>query len=237
MAAVTDADGGRRDLDWDGCVNVRDLGGLPTADGRVTARGVLVRADNVRRLTGRGWADAWSYGIRTILDLRSDGERSGDAAVPREFHVATVSLFADFDGDPAYRAELVQRVGGRGAREANRVLYTEALQRNRPSFRAAFEATADTPEGGVLVHCAGGKDRTGVLAALLLRLADVPLHVVAADYERSEERLGIVDSAPSGVIEHVVEALEAEHGSAARFFVAAGVAEAKVERVRRRLAP
>ncbi len=101
-----------RDLDWAGCVNVRDLGGLPAGNGGTTPFQAIVRADNARRLTERGWMEARNYGIRTILDLRSDGERADDAAVPPDFDVVALSLFDDFDSDPAHRAELERRLAG-----------------------------------------------------------------------------------------------------------------------------
>jgi protein-tyrosine phosphatase len=224
-----------RDLDWAGCVNVRDLGGLAAANGGVTVFGAIVRADNVRRLTARGWREARNYGIRTILDLRSDGERVHDVAVPPDLDVVAVSLFDDFDSDPAYRVELAHRLTGSHVREAYRVLYTEALQRNGAMFATALEAVANARQGGVLIHCAGGKDRTGVLAALLLRLVGVPISAVADDYEHSEHRLGTADSAPTGVIDKVIEAVETAHGSVEAFFVDAGAARADVERVRQRL--
>jgi protein-tyrosine phosphatase len=102
-------------------------------------------------------------------------------------------------------------------------------------FATALAMIADARPGGVLMHCAGGKDRTGVLAALLLRLVGVPLSAVAQDYERSEHRLGAADSAPGGVIDKVIGAVETEHGSVDGFFLAAGATEADVERVRQRL--
>jgi protein-tyrosine phosphatase len=63
-----------RDLDWDGCFKVRDLGGLRTSDGRVTRWGAIVRADSLDRLTPVGWSALQAYGIRTIVDLRNDDE-------------------------------------------------------------------------------------------------------------------------------------------------------------------
>src|SRR5262249_47969420 len=65
-----------RHLDWAGCVNVRDLGGLPTSDGRTTRWRAVVRADNLDRLTPQGWAALDAYGVRTVVDLREDEERS-----------------------------------------------------------------------------------------------------------------------------------------------------------------
>jgi hypothetical protein len=90
-----------RDLNWDGCLAVRDLGGLTTKDG-VTATGVYVRSDNARNLTPQGWHQAWQYGIRTVLDLRSDAECVNDPPAPRLFDFRRISLFAHFDDDPAY---------------------------------------------------------------------------------------------------------------------------------------
>src|SRR3954468_3123230 len=59
-----------RVLDWDGCVNVRDLGGLPLADGGETAPRVLVRADDVARLSDDGWRALSDYGVARVVDLR-----------------------------------------------------------------------------------------------------------------------------------------------------------------------
>ncbi len=61
-------------LDWEGCFNVRDVGGLPTADGRATRFGILVRADSLARLTEAGCLAARDYGLATIVDLRSQRE-------------------------------------------------------------------------------------------------------------------------------------------------------------------
>jgi protein-tyrosine phosphatase len=224
-----------RDLDWPYCVNIRDLGGLATADGVETAFGALIRADNVRRLTSEGWDKARAYGVRTVLDLRSAGERRDDALVPSDVEVVTVSLFDDFDSNAAYRADLGVRLSGADAAEQYRTLYSEALVRNADEFGNALGAIANAAEGGILIHCAGGKDRTGVLAALLLRIVDVPMPVVEADYERSEERLGIVDTAPSGVIAQVITALEEQHTSIEGYFRDLGVSKADVSRVRQRL--
>jgi hypothetical protein len=64
-----------RDLTWDGCLNVRDLGGLPTADGGETRSGAIVRADSVQQLNKAGWQALVDHGIGTVIDLRGDHER------------------------------------------------------------------------------------------------------------------------------------------------------------------
>jgi hypothetical protein len=63
---------GNRHLDWDGCHNVRDFGGLRAAHGRETRSGAVVRGDSVDRLTATGWSALLEHGIRTIIDLRND---------------------------------------------------------------------------------------------------------------------------------------------------------------------
>jgi len=234
-----------RDLDWSYCVNIRDLGGLTTVDGAVTTTGAIVRADNVRRLTAEGWGRAREYGVRTILDLRSDRERRDDQQAPADFEVMMVSLFDDFDSDAAYRADLMRRVSGAHVREKYRALYSEALIRNAAEFGAAVAAIASAREGGVLTHCAGGKDRTGVLAALLLRLADVPISTIEEDYERSEHRLRPADgdqprdqpdhSAPAELIGPIVQTIEDRHLSVEGYFLHAGATGAEIARVRERL--
>lgn len=64
---------GPRLLHWDGCVNVRDLGGYRTEDGRRTRFGAIVRSDNPAYLSPAGWSDLWAYGIRTVVALRTVG--------------------------------------------------------------------------------------------------------------------------------------------------------------------
>jgi protein-tyrosine phosphatase len=221
------------DLDWDGCRNVRDLGGFATPAG-LTAFGVFVRSDNARELTPAGWAAAREYGIRAVLDLRSEPECAADPPAQPEFAHKRLSLFDHFDGDAAYRADFLARVEGLGAAERHRLLYREALELDAARFAEAVGFLADR-EGGVLFHCAGGKDRTGVLAALVLRLVGVPVDAVAEDYVRSEARLRLVDSSPPGVIERVLAELEARHGSVAAYLRQAGVAEEALLDIRGRL--
>jgi hypothetical protein len=79
-----------RDLIWDGCLNVRDLGGLPTRDGGETRFGAIVRADSVRQLSDEGWQALVDHGIRTVIDLRGDHELAEDP--PAELPVDLVHV-------------------------------------------------------------------------------------------------------------------------------------------------
>jgi len=92
-------------LVWEGCVNVRDLGGLPTEDGRRTRLGVVVRSDNVRRLTDDGWRALADHGVQRIVDLRFPEELADDHPRDVDIDVVHVSVLgAGFD--PEYVKEL-----------------------------------------------------------------------------------------------------------------------------------
>ena len=88
-----------RALEWDGCLNVRDLGGVPLEAGGITRYGALVRADNIRKLSDAGWRALAGHGVVRIVDLRWPEELDEDP--PRDVHVEVVhvSLLGEFDVD------------------------------------------------------------------------------------------------------------------------------------------
>jgi protein tyrosine/serine phosphatase len=180
-----------RDLVWDGCLNVRDLGGLPTRDGGETRFGAVVRADSVRLLSDEGWQALLDHGIRTVIDLRGDEERADDPPAGSPVDVVHIPFLS---GDKAERDALGEELEAAatvapGVAEGTRDVYLIFLDRFRPNVAAAVRAVANAPAGGVVVHCVGGKDRTGLLVAFLLHLAGVDDEEIAADYALSEERL------------------------------------------------
>jgi len=176
-----------RDLDWDGCLNARDLGGHPTADGSETLYGRVVRADSVRQLSEAGWRAALAYGVRTVVDLRHREERSADPPGSLPVEVVEAPFFELDDGTLAELAA-VEAAGGDGA-TVTRGIYLVFLERFRANVARAIAAVAHAPDGAVLVHCVGGKDRTGLVSAFLLHLAGVDREEIADDYARSEIRL------------------------------------------------
>ena len=159
---------------------MRDLGGHPTEDGGETRMGAVVRADSVRRLTEAGWQSLVDYGIRRILDLRLESELEEDPPGDLPVEVVHVSFLEDV---PLERQiEIFQRwIDAPDDVAATRDGYLEMLEEYRGNVAAAISAVAGAPAGGVLVHCMGGKDRTGLVAALLLRLAGVSVADMAAD--------------------------------------------------------
>jgi protein-tyrosine phosphatase len=156
---------------------VRDLGNLPAAGGARTRWGAVVRSDTLDRLTAEGWSAAEAHGIRTVIDLRTDGEhRAGSGFRPEWLSVVPLPL-----DDPA-QARRHEFYGT--------ALYTRSILERRPQQCAAvLAALAQARPGGVVVHCVAGRDRTGIIALLLLALAGVPAAAVATDYELSGERL------------------------------------------------
>ena len=246
-----------RDLVWDGCLNVRDLGGLPTEDGGETQFGAIVRADSVRQLSAGGWQALVDHGIRTVVDLRGHDELEEDP--PAELPVEVVHV-PFLEGDAAewraISAELDAAVAAApDVPTATRDVYLIFLERFRANVAAAVRAVANAPTGGVVIHCAGGKDRTGLLSAFLLHLAGVDDDDIAADYAVSEERLRSrhegwfaaaeteeelerlrrIAQTPAASMVGVFAELERRFGGVESYLRAAGVTDAELALVRKRL--
>jgi protein tyrosine/serine phosphatase len=172
-----------RHLEWEGCFNVRDLGGLPTRDGRLTHGGALVRSDEPSTLTTAGWAALEAHGVRTVLDLRNDDEVGADLA-ERPPTVQTVRIPLDDVEDVAFwERTWADELDG------TPLYFRPFLEQKPERCAAAVAAIAQAEPGGVLVHCVGGRDRTGLVTLLALALAGAEPNAVAADYGLSNERL------------------------------------------------
>jgi protein tyrosine/serine phosphatase len=246
-----------RDLVWDGCLNVRDLGGLPTQDGGETRFGAVVRADSVRQLSEEGWQALVDHGIRTVIDLRGDHELAEDPPAEVPVHVVHVPFM---EADEAEWKEIEEELEAAVAAApdistSTRDVYLIFLERFRSNAAAGFRAVAAAPEGGVVIHCAGGKDRTGLLAAFLLHLAGVEDDAIAADYALSEERLRPrherwfeaaeteeelarlrrVAQTPAASMVGVFAELERRYGGVESYLRGAGVTDEELALVRARL--
>jgi protein-tyrosine phosphatase len=209
MSAV--AESRTRHLEWDGCFNVRDLGGLPTVDGGQTAWRAVVRADSLSMLTARGWEQAAAYGIRTVIDLRNEDERGEDVA-PRPAAIRTISAPLDeIDAQDFWEGAWED-----GPQFATPLYYGPHLESFPARSAEVIAALANAGPGGVAFHCVGGRDRSGQIAMLVLALAGVGPRDIAADYALSSERLrtlyrerGEADQGP------VLEAFLRERGTTA----------------------
>ena len=237
-----------RHLDWEGCLNLRDLGGLPTEDGALTAYGAFVRGDTLCGLSESGRTALLGYGIRTVIDLRSLREITAEpnpfAALPDVISYVHRPL-----NDPATDTRLSITAD---AAERYVVMTDAAAVGQR--IGAIFSSMAEVPDGGVLFHCFAGRDRTGVVAALLLRLAGVGIDTIVEDYEVTDARLRprydqwltTLDGTPrerflaslkarGHPIRRVIEHVEEGHGSVGTYLETHGVGGADLARVRGRL--
>src|SRR5665647_3883740 len=141
-----------RHLDWEGCFNVRDLGGLRTSDGRETQWGRVVRADRLDRLTTAGWAALSAHGVRTVLDLRNDDERGTDFAL-RPSSVGTIHLPLDGTDDREF-----WDIWSSGPQFGTPLYYRPHLERFPERSAAVISAIARAEPGAVVFHCGGGRD-------------------------------------------------------------------------------
>jgi len=199
-------------LDWPDCSNARDLGGLPAAGGGRTRAGALLRSDHHGQLTPAAVRSIRAGGVGRILDLRWSRECEGHPS--------------PFAGDPLYRHtpmldETIDYVVHPNS-------YGPMLDYHKIRIGAAFGLLADAPPGGVVVHCHGGRDRTGVLVALALSVAGVDPEAIVEDYTRSPTCDALT---MRNTFDHVREA----YGGAAGYLLATGVTRHQVDAVRERL--
>jgi len=166
---------------WHGAFNLRDLGGLPLIGGGATAPGRVFRSGAPEWMTERGWAEARESGLSTIVDLRNaptETQRLPHHPVVARSATSFVTVVSTPTEDPD--DEAFMEVCGPWLDHPRS--YADNLAFYPAKFAAVFTAIGSAP-GSVLVHCAGGKDRTGMVIAMLLTLAGVEVDAIVADYE------------------------------------------------------
>ena len=227
-----------------GLLNARELGGLPTRDGATTRLRSLLRSDDLVQLTDEGMQALADYGVRTVVDLRWPDEVAAKphplvrSANGMRYH--QISLLAS---DVTQWASL--------AGECTKEMWKcKVLEHTRPQLKEVLEVIATADAEPLLFHCVAGKDRTGLIAALLLALADVEPDAIAADYAASaallveEYLLRYSDLAREEIFEalrcpeegvHNMLAYLAQYGGAAGYLGAIGLGDATIARLRARL--
>ncbi|WP_369139285.1 tyrosine-protein phosphatase [Modestobacter versicolor] len=199
-------------LHLDGTTNTRDLGGLPTADGGVTAFGRVLRSDNLQTLSPDDVRTlVEEVGLTDVVDLRTTAEvllegrsplRDVDGVTHRHFTLLPergmrTDVFAAEESDEEVRAQLpagwVESLlprqvapGDEGESPAVRS-YLGYLTDGTDNVLGALRTLADGGPGAAVVHCAAGKDRTGVVCALALAAAGVEPAAIVADYAQTAE--------------------------------------------------
>jgi hypothetical protein len=199
-----------RAVSWAGFFNARDLGGLPTTSGGRTTPGAFIRSADLRFVTDEGWAAAHASGLRTVIDLRNDDEiRPADGNSPTrlagsaQFTAVAAGATAP-DGmtrlevplDDIDDIEFWERLN-RAQLNGTPLYYRPFLEQKTRRCAAVITAIAQAPPGGVLFHCGAGRDRTGLVALLLLASVGVEPAAIAADYELSTAALAPLFAAMS----------------------------------------
>ncbi|THH11937.1 hypothetical protein EW145_g314 [Phellinidium pouzarii] len=181
----------------DGVTNSRTLGSYPVKitssearaedrfEGRVTRPRQLFRSAEISGITDEGKTQLKELGITKVFDLRSDTEMEKyNTPVPQieGVEIVRVPVFEKEDYSPEVMARRFQLYAS-GKTEAFMELYSQILDNGGPAFAEIIKHVRDKPDEGCLFHCTAGKDRTAVIAAILLSLAGVNDDVIASDYE------------------------------------------------------
>ena len=240
-----------RHIGLERCFNFRDLGGYETVDGRQVRWQAVYRSDSLHRLSGTDLECAQELGLRTVIDLRATGEldRHGRFAHAHDvsFHHLPIIEEGSVHFTPLQPDDPEPLPG---------VGYLDMATTGRASIAAALQVIGGG-EHPVVFHCAAGKDRTGIVAALLLSSLNVPDALIAADYHLSERAirpaLAWAEENDPGMVAEIgrlpewaflareptvtafLDMLRERHGSIEAYLVDAGVEIATLDALRTRL--
>jgi protein-tyrosine phosphatase len=167
-----------RQLILEGAFNVRELGGLVIHAGQRTSTGQFLRADSLHALSPASQTKLLEYGLKTVIDLRTSKEilREPNPFFHHEnVRYVHISLF-----------ETIMQNQNADTMSSLESIYIAALDHCQPAIRGVLEKLATSPSV-TLFHCTAGKDRTGIVSALLLANAGVSSEVIIQDYSLTEE--------------------------------------------------
>jgi protein-tyrosine phosphatase len=231
--------------------NFRDLGGYPTADGQSVRWGVLYRSDSLGRLRAEDVELLRPLGLRTVIDLRTSDELATRGRFPVDEHPVTFHHLPILDATWG-----VDRAGAHDDDSATFLFdaYADMLAVGADRIASAVRVLALPGALPAVFHCAAGKDRTGILAALVLAAIGVPREHVLADYDltnaaiarlrawasASEPTLAAaISAAPANymvadprAIDRMLGVLEAEHGSVREYLRTLGVTLLELDSLR-----
>jgi protein-tyrosine phosphatase len=234
----------------DGCVNFRDAGGWPTSSGGAVGRGRLFRSDDPIRITPAGREAVGRLGLAVVVDLRqqSQFQRAPGFVEPgRTAHMPLVDQVVDPQDPPPL--DTPSDIAD---------LYVGMLEESRDQLGRVLDLVADTlPRGPVLVHCAFGKDRAGLVTALIQAAIGVQREDIVADYVRSDapsqrRRAVLIDSplpddppiaklsaelfrARAETIESLLDRVLREHRSLEAWVGSFPIADSTIDRLRAEL--
>ena len=259
---ATDQDGGMdsaaRLVALEGSFNFRDLGGYATGDGRSVRWGRLYRSDALHDLTSDDVARLRELGLRTVVDLRTEREldRSGRGPLEPEgigfHHLAVVKEGVRGDGTPDGAADREEVAAPAPAGDDLAERYLWYLDVGRDAIARALTLLGGAEHYPLVFHCAAGKDRTGVLAALVLEILGIDRDTIVADYVITAERIRLIldrwraepgfagrmakvppsrFSVEASTMVGFLEGLQARYGGARAWALGAGVAGSALDRM------
>jgi protein-tyrosine phosphatase len=238
-----------RRLTFEGANNFRDLGGYPALDGRRTRWGLVYRSGSLHGFTSRDLEAFNEMGVKAVFDLRGASERSLEADPVASVHLPVLDELSVTEG----AGLLLARSAGE-AEDAMFRIYWGMLDRRGRVFGQLLAYLSQAENLPAVVHCAGGKDRTGIAAALLLSALGVPRETVLDDYSLtgqvavqqadsfrralasagfSAEAASAVLQAPPGPMARALEELDRRYGSTEAYLLGpAGVSRVVLDRLR-----
>lgn len=253
-----------------GTYNFRDIAAYKNRQGRPLCRGHYFRADNLGKIPPKNEEELISLGIRTVIDLRTEQEIRvfpNPYAERREVRYHTVDLVGNSHeiisrGDTIVSADIDERLeNGYFADPGGRLvtIYTTMLDHQPEAFRRAFALLSRKDSGPTAFHCMAGQDRTGLIAAFLLSVAEVPEETIVFDYaataeynvhryiaEDAQAYWGMpVENAeeygsqfcPPEAMEGTLRHLRRRYGGALGYLESVGVSSGELEVIRERLLP
>jgi protein-tyrosine phosphatase len=222
-----------RRLLWDACYNVRDLGGCSTKHNKQTRWQAFVRADNLARLSSDGKKALMAYGVKTIIDLRSEYELDID---PPAF-----ASFQGQNGFPQYiNLPILDESDKVGIEIINQTpalteMYSTIIDRYQKNIAQVMKAFAEATNGTILFHCHSGRDRTGIIAAMLLSLVGVDDTTIAKDYAVSSVYIQPTFEKPLSeepeIMLHFLAHLDTHYGGTRAYLLESGVSERELTRI------
>jgi len=243
-----DADHASRFLPLTGLLNARDLGGLPLVGGGLTRPGHLLRSDAPLALGPEDLEHLAHFGLTTVVDLREAHELAREP-----------SGLSGHDGIAVEHVEVWSLINASGVEPTDpwdiTGFYLAALDHAGPAFATATRLLADA-EGAALFHCTVGKDRTGLLALLILEAVGVTRAAVIEDFALTEPRIGpirerlLLEAEGRGIarrdfvrllgatpdlIEPALAHLDERHGGAEAYLLRHGIGAPSLTRLRRKL--
>ncbi|UOQ48724.1 tyrosine-protein phosphatase [Gracilibacillus caseinilyticus] len=221
--------------------NCRELGGYNTAYGQQTKWHELLRSSDMSKLTEEDIMFLKEYGVKTVIDLRGEDE------IQEKPNVLAKEAFCHYYNFP-FITEQVSNIIYSSEKRFMGDFYIELLEENKV-LQDIFHLIAHAEEGTIIFHCAGGKDRTGILAMMLLSLAGVEKKDIISNYEVSYTNLKTMhteEDLPEGIpvdymyskgeyMEKAYEYLTATYESVEQYLLAKGVEQEVITLVKNRL--